>query len=178
MVEHTAHNGTDVGSNPAKPKFKKATQSYMQLNFRKYQKIQTKAILKKNNFLLFTIGANQNSYNWIVLEQNLHKLSLAYTKTYNNVTTKIFQDSVARKLKNTINSTFFFLKHKNAAQIIKSNLLNEINTNKFNVIALKLNKRLYAVSQLKTMKSFHYKKNISIMYQFLLTTLKSSVRFE
>ena len=149
----------------------------MQLNFRNYQKIQTKAILKENNLLLFTIGANQNSYNWITLEQNLHKLGLTYTKTYNNVTTKIFQDSVAQKLKNTINSTFFFLKHKNRTHIIKSNLLNEINTSKFNIIALKLNKKLYAISQPKTMKSFHYKKNVSIMYQFLSTTLKSPVRF-
>ena len=150
----------------------------MQLNFRNYQKIQTKAVLKKNNFLLFTIGANQNSYNWIAFEQNLHKLGLAYTKTYNNVTTKIFQDSVAKKLKNTINSTFFFLKHKNTAQIIKSNLLNEINTSKFNVIALKLNKKLYTISQLKTIKSFHYKKNISVLSQYLSTALKSPVRFK
>lgn len=150
----------------------------MQLNFRNYQKIQTKAVLKKNNFLLFTIGANQNSYNWIAFEQNLHKLGLTYTKTYNNVTTKIFQDSVAKKLKNTINSTFFFLKRKNTTQIIKSNLLNEINTSKFYVIALKLNKKLYAISQLKIMKSFHYKKNISVMYQYVSTALKSPARFK
>lgn len=150
----------------------------MHLNFRNYQKIKTKTILKKTNFLLFTIGANQNSYNWVALEQNLHKLGLTYTKTYNNVTTKIFQNSVAKKLKNTINSTFFFLMHKNATQIIKSNILNEINTSKFSIIALKLNKKLYAISQLKTMKSFHYKKNISIMYQFLSTTLKSSARLK
>ena len=149
----------------------------MKLNFRTYQKTQTKSIIKKNNFLLFAIGANQNSSNWIALEQNLHKLDLAYTKIYNNVTTKIFQDSVVKKLKNTISSTFFFLIHKNTAKIIKSSLLNEISTSKFDIVALKLNKKLYAVPQLKKLNSFHYKKNVTVLYQFLSTTLKSSLRF-
>ena len=149
----------------------------MKLNFRTYQKTQTKSIIKKNNFLLFTIGANQNSSNWVAIEQNLYKLDLAYTKIYNNITTKIFQDSVVKKLKNTISSTFFFLTHKNTAKIIKSSLLNEISTSKFDVVALKLNKKLYAVPQLKKLNSFHYKKNVAVLYQFLSTTLKSPLPF-
>ena len=145
----------------------------MKLNFRIYQKTQTKSILKKNNFLLFTIGANQNSSNWLSLGQNLHKLGLTYTKIYNNIITKLFQDSVAIKLKNIISSTFFFLMHKNTNKLIKSNFLSEINASKFNIIALKLNKNLYAIPQLKRLNSFHYKKNVTILYQFLGTTLKS-----
>ena len=150
----------------------------MQLNFRDYQKIKTKSILKKNNFLLLTIGANQNSSNWTTLEQNLHKLNLDYTKIYNNITTKILKDSIAKKLKNTINSTFFFLKPKNTAKIIKSNFLNEINLSKFHVVTIYLNKKLYSVSQLKKINSYHYKKNITILYQFLSTMLKSSTQFK
>ena len=145
----------------------------MKLNFRTYQKIQTKSILKKNNFLLFTIGANQNSANWLSLEQNLHKLDLIYTKIYNNIVTKLFKDSIAVKLKNIISSTFFFLRHKNTNKIIKSNFLSEINASKFNIIALKLNKNLYSIHQLKRLNSFHYKKNATILYQFLRTTIKS-----
>lgn len=150
----------------------------MQLNFRSYQKTKIKSIMKKNNFLLFTIGANQNASSWITLEQNLHKLDLDYIKIYNNITTKLLQDSIAKKLKNVIDSTFFFLKHKNTVKIIKSNLINEINSSKFNLVTIYLNKKLYAVSQLKKMNSFHYKKNIAIMYQFLATTLKSSSQFK
>ena len=150
----------------------------MQLNFRSYQKTKIKSIMKKNNFLLFTIGANQNASSWITLEQNLHKLDLDYIKIYNNITTKLLQDSIAKKLKNVIDSTFFFLKHKNTVKIIKSNLINEINASKFNLVTIYLNKKLYAVSQLKKINSFHYKKNIAIMYQFLATTLKSSSQFK
>jgi hypothetical protein len=150
----------------------------MQLRFRNYQTTKTKSIIKKNKFLLFSIGANQNASNWITLEQNLHKLNIDYIKIYNNTTTKILQKSITKKLKNGINSTFFFLKHKNTTKIIKSNLLNEINTNKFNVISIYLNKKLYSVYQLKKINSYHYKKNMAIMYQFLSATLKSPLQFK
>jgi hypothetical protein len=150
----------------------------MKLNFRTYQQNQTKSIFKKNKFLLFTIGANQNSTNWITIEQNLHKSDLTYTKIYNNITTKIFKDSIAKKLKNTINSTFFFLTHKNATKLIKSSFIHEISANKFDVVALKLNKKLYATPQLKKFNSFHYKKNVAVLYQFLSTTLKSPCSFK
>lgn len=150
----------------------------MKLNFRNYQKTQTKSILKKNRFILFTIGANQNSANWSNLEQNLHKLNLSYTKIYNNVTTKLFQDSIAKKLKDTIHSTIFFLTLQDKTKIIRSSLLNEIRSNRFNLIALRLNKKLYATPQLEKLNSFSRKKNVVILYQFLSTTLKSSHRFK
>jgi hypothetical protein len=173
LVEHTAHNGTDVGSNPAKP----SKESFlMQLNLKNYQKNKIKYILKKNNFLFFALGANQNSQNWITLEQNLHKLTLTYTKTYNNVATKILQDSMIRNLKNVINSTFFFLKQKekNERAVLKNSIINTLNSNQFTVLTFKLNKKIYTIPQFETINSYHYKKNISIIYQFLLTTLKSS----
>ena len=150
----------------------------MQLNFRNYQKTKTKSILKKNNFLLLAIGANQNSSNWITLEQNLYKLNLNYIKIYNNITTKILQDSIAKKLKNLINSTFFLLKPKDNIKIIKNTLLTELDTAKFNIVNISLNKKIYSISQLKKLNLFNYKKNVAIMYQFLLTTLKSSRQFK
>ena len=150
----------------------------MQLNFRNYQKVKTKTILKKNNFLLLATGTNQRSSNWITLEQNLYKLNLDYTKIYNTITTKILNDSIARKLKNTINSTFFVLKPKNTIKVIKSNLLNELNINKFTIITIYLNKKLYVSSQLTKLNSFHFKKNVAILYQFLSTSLKSTTQFK
>ena len=150
----------------------------MQLNFRNYQKVKTKTILKKNNFLLLATGTNQSSSNWITLEQNLYKLNLDYTKIYNTITAKILNDSIARKLKNTINSTFFVLKPKNTIKVIKSNLLNELNINKFTIITIYLNKKLYVSSQLTKLNSFHLKKNVAILYQFLSTSLKSTTQFK
>ena len=150
----------------------------MQLNFRNYQKTKIKSLIKNSDLLLLAIGANQNSANWITLEQNLHKLDLNYTKIYNNITTKILQDSIGRKLKNILNSTFFFLKHKNTAQLIKSTFLNELKISKFNVITIYLNKKIYTISQLKKINSFHHKKNIAILHQSLTTVLKSSLQLK
>jgi hypothetical protein len=145
----------------------------MQFNLKNYQKIKIVNTLKKNNFLLFTLGANQNSQNWIVTEQNLHKLTLAYTKTYNNTATKILENSIFKNLKNSINSTFFFLKPtENKKTLIRSNIVGTLSSIQFLTLTLKLNKKVYAAYQFKTVNSFHYKKSVSITYQFLATTLK------
>jgi len=147
----------------------------MQFNLKSYQISKTKKYLRNNNLLLFSIGANQKSQNWITIEQGLHKLKLDYYKTYNNTTMKIIKNSIYLNLINTINSTFFFLKpHKNNKILTKSNLINVLNSILFTVLAIKLNKKVYAISQSKGINSFDYKKNAATMYQFLLTNLKFS----
>lgn len=151
----------------------------MEFNLKNYQTNLVKNILKKNNFLLFSLGANQNSQNWMILEQNLHKLSLTYTKIYNNITKKILKICIFKNLKNSINSTFFFLKPKKNQQIIlKNNIITTLNSIQFSVISLKLNKKFYTAYQLQKMPSYHYKKNTAILYQFLLTTLNSPLYFK
>lgn len=145
----------------------------MQFNLKNYQKTKTENILKKNNFLLFTLGANQNSRNWMLAEQNISKLALAYTKTYNNAATKVLESSVFKNLKNSINSTFFFMNpKKNKKTLIRNNLLNTLNSIQILTLTLKLNKKIYAAYQFKAVNSFHYKKSASIIYQFLAATLK------
>ena len=147
----------------------------MQFNLKNYQNNKTKAILKKSNFLFFTIGANQNSQDWIPLEQSLCKLKLLYKKTYNNITIKFLKNSIFKNFKATVKSTFFFLKpSQNGKVIIKAKTISTLNLIKFTTLILKLNKKPYTVKQLSTINSFHYKKNMSIIYQFLITTLKSS----
>ena len=141
----------------------------MQLNLKNYQISKAKDYLKKNSFLFFSIGANQNSQNWLEIEQKLSKLELNYYKTYNNTTKKIIKNSIYKNLSHLVNSTFFLLKPKLSK--IKSNIINSI---LFATLAIKLNKKIYLISQSKNINSFNYKKNMSVMYQFLLTNLKFS----
>lgn len=153
----------------------------MEFNLKSYQTFKTKHYLKKNNFLLFTLGANQNSQNWITFEQNLHKLGLSYYKTYNNITIKTLEASVYKNLKNFVKSTFFFLKPKQnpgKIEIIKYSTINMLNSTTFAILNIKLNKKIYTMSQLKTASTLTYKKNISIMHMFLLTSLKFSKRLK
>ena len=145
----------------------------MQFNLRSYQITKTKQYLQKNNFLLFSIGANQNSQNWIAIEQNLHKLKLNYYKTYNNTTVKTLKNSIYKNALNTVNSTFFLLKlQQNSKLLTRNNLINTLNSILFTVLAIKLNKKVYVVAQSKNIKSFDYKKNLSVLYQFFITNLK------
>jgi hypothetical protein len=147
----------------------------MQFNLKSYQISKTKQYIKKNNFLLFSIGANQNSQNWIAIEQNLHKLKLNYYKTYNNTTVKTLKNSIYKNALNTVNSTFFFLKpQENSNLLTRNSLISTLNSILFTVLAIKLNKKVYVISQSKNIRSFSYRKNVSIMYQFLLTNLKAS----
>lgn len=145
----------------------------MQFNLKNYQIIKTKQYLKKNNFLLFSIGANQNAQNWINTEQKLYKLKLNYHKLYNNVTLKIIKNSIYKNLFYMINSTFFFIKPSNNRLVNKKKLLTGLNSILFNVLSMKLNKKIYTIPQSKNMNSLSYKKNVSIIYQFLITNLKS-----
>lgn len=151
----------------------------MQFNLKNYQKNKTISILKKNNFLFFAIGANQNSHHWITLEQNLYNLKFSYKKTFNKALKKILKKSIIKNVKNLISSTMFFLKPKNNKKTkLKNKTINTLNETQFTILILKLNKKLYSTFQFKFINSFHYKKNISITYQFLLLTLKSATRLK
>lgn len=146
----------------------------MQFNLKDYQLLKTKQYLKKNDFLLLSVGANQKAQNWISTEQVLYQLKLNYYKIYNNITIKIIKNSIYKNSLNIINSTFFFFKPVTNELLNKKRLLQSLNLIQLNVLAIKLNKKIYTLSQSKNIKSFNYKTNISVMYQFLITNLKSS----
>ena len=150
----------------------------MKLNFKNYKIEKSKKHLTKNNFLLFSIGTNQNSQNWIIIEQGLYKLKLNYHKTYNNITTKIVKNSIFKNSISIINSTFFFFKPKinNKNTIIKINIINALKSIFFTVLSLKLNNKIYGIPKLKNISSLSYKDNVAIIYQFLLTNLKFSYK--
>jgi hypothetical protein len=144
----------------------------MKFNLKEYQRQKTKQYLKNNNFILFAINANQKSQNWIVTEQGLLKLKLNYYKVYNNTTKKTIESSINSNAINIINSTFFFLQPKNSKVSIKANIFNFLNSIFFTVLAIKLNKKIYSITQSKNIISYNHKKNVSLLYQFLIINLK------
>jgi hypothetical protein len=146
----------------------------MEFNLKTYQEQKTKQYVKNSKFILLSINANQKSQNWIVTEQELLKLKLGYYKIYNKTTKKVIKNSIYLNFVNIIGSTFFFLKPVDNKVQIKTNMFQRLDSVLFTTLAIKLNKKVYAPTQSKTIRSFHYEKNMSILYQFLLTNLKSS----
>ena len=140
---------------------------------------KTKQYLKKNDFLLLSLGANQNSQNWMLIQQGLHKVNLNYYKVGNNTAIKIIENSIYMNYVNSMSSTFFFLKpSKHNTTLTKSSLIYVLNSLFFTVLIIKLDKNFYTVAQTKKIKSFVYKENLSSMYQFLLVNLETSVRIK
>lgn len=167
LAEQIAHNDLDVGSSPTKLTLK------MQFNSKNYQIYKTKKYLKENNFLFFSVGANQKFKNLLDLDQNLCKLNLNYYKIYNNITTKVLKNSAYQNISKTLNSTMFFIKPLvNDKLLTKNSLASILNPTFFTLLKVKLHKKIYLITQLKNLKSFNYIKNISIMYQFLVMNLK------
>lgn len=145
----------------------------MKFNLKTYQENKTKQYLKDSKLVVLSTNANKKSHNWVITEQELLKLKLRYYKIYNKTTKKIIKDSIFSNFVNIIGSTFFFLKpaNNNEIQIETKMFPQKLD---FTTLAIKLNKKVYAPAQLKTIQSFYYKKNVSVLYQFLLANLKSS----
>jgi len=147
----------------------------MQLDFKHYQYNKTKQYLIKNHFFFLTIGANYNAQHWLSIEQELYKLKLNYHKIYNNTTIKLIRKSTYKNSTNIVKSTFFFVNPKKEyVSVNKNSMLRNLNLIKFTLLAIKLNNKIYTKLQTTNLKSFSYKNNISLIYQFLLTNLKQS----
>lgn len=80
----------------------------MEFNLKEYKNQKIKQYLKKNNFIFFTINANQNSQGWLLAEQELKKLKFKYYKICNKTTKKIMKESTNSQVSNMVDSTFFF----------------------------------------------------------------------
>ena len=144
----------------------------MKFNLKEYQKQKTKEYFKNNSFILCSINANQKAQNWVITEQELQKLQLKCYKICNKTTKKMMEKSTNINLTTMINSTFFFLKPAINKMIINTKKLQHLNSILFTVLVTKLNKKIYTPSQSKNITAYHYKKNIAILYQFLLTNTK------
>ena len=148
----------------------------MKFNLKNYQTHKLKQLLKKENFLIFAINTNKNFKNWLLVEQGLHKLKINYHKVYNNTAANAIKRSTQVNLLKVLCSTFFFLKTNNFTKtLMKSKIINELNLIFFTILALKINQNVYSINQIKNLTIFSYKKQISILYQFLISNLKSFI---
>ena len=144
----------------------------MKFNFKEYQKQKTKQYLKNNDFILLAINANQKLQNWVTIKQELYKLKLNYYKIYNKTTKKVMENSIHRRIISVVNTTFFFIKLNNKKILVKTDIFHLLENILFTLLAIKLNKKVYSTAQFKNIISFHYKKNVSVLYQCLITNLK------
>ena len=140
------------------------------MKFKNYQNLKIKHYIKKSSLLLLANSIHRNSKNQVIVKQELKKLKLNYYKTYNKLTIKIFKNSSYKNITKLIYSPVFFLiskqKHVNLSTI---KYLENVS---FSILGIKLNKKIYSITQIRNLQSYNYNNGISVLYQFLSINLK------
>merc|ERR1711862_964603 len=143
----------------------------MDFNSKDYQTAKLKNFFKINGFFFFFHSAKLNLNQWIHTEKNL---KLNYSKVLNGITLKLFKNSIYANISSIICSFVLFINSNFKTTELKFNLIKKDLKPSFELISVKLNNRIYSISQLKGLNIFSYKKNVSNLYGSLDQHLKTS----
>ena len=171
MVEHAAHNGLVVGSSPTRP-ILKIKHLIMDYNLKKYQILKLKKYFKNNNFFFILHSSKINSKEWIQIEQKIKKLKLKYYKIFNGTASKIIDNSIYANYTQVISSLIVFIKPTFKSTEIKLKILEKELKSLFILLSVKLNNKIYFISQVSSINSFSYKQNVFDLYKVLEKSLK------
>ena len=176
MVERAAHDGFDVGSNPARPIFRLKYLSgfKMDYNSKDYERIQLQKLFKTNDFFFLFHSAKLNLNQWMYIEQKLKKLKLKYLKTLNSTALRLFKNSIYKNLTPVIQGFVLFVHSNYKTTELHFNSLQKDFKSSFELVAVKLNNKTYATSQLKGLKTFSYNKSVFNLHQSLDRYLKTT----
>lgn len=145
----------------------------MQFSSKDYKILKTKNYLKENNLFFFFNSIHRNSNDGIIIEQNLKKFNLNYYKIFNKTSKTTINNSIYKNSNELINSMTVFIKPiSHSIELKKSNLLSCFEPLLFNMLAIKLNNKIYSTSQLKEISTLNYKDTKLLLFQFSLTNLK------
>ena len=143
----------------------------MEFTSKNYKIIKTKDYIKKNNLFFFFGGVNRNSNDWILVEQGLKSINFDYYKIFNRTAKKTLNNTIYKTIKPAINGITFLIKPK-AKQLSKQVLITSFEPLLFNMLAIKLNNKIYQTTQLKNSYSLSYSDNKILIFQFGIANLK------
>ena len=144
----------------------------MDYNLKKYKVLKFKNYLKNCSFLLIFHSSKISSKDYIKIEQTFKKLKLKNYKILNGISSKTLKNSIYIKYYNLISGLMLFIKPSFKSTSIK--LIELKKDLKFLLLTVKLNNKMYSVSQINSIKEFSYKKNIFDLYKLLAKTKKNS----
>jgi len=143
----------------------------MEITSKKYNEIKTKNYIKTNLFFLFN-GLNRNSNDWILIEQNLKKINFKYYKIFNKISKLSIKKSIYRNYTITLNGITFIILPIKINKQLKHIELNKLELLLFNLLAIKVNNKIYSSIQLKDLNCLNYYENKLLLYQYGVTNLK------
>lgn len=163
MVERTAHNGFVVGSNPTRPKI---FITHMEFELKTYKVFKIKYYLKKNIFFFFYTTTNLDLKNWLPVEQTLKKSNLNYYRLSNTLAIKTIKASIYTNFKQLIHSLTMFVEPQ-PTTLLKLKILANLEK-VLTLLSIKLNNKIYSMSQLENLIFLNYNFNILQLYQFFI----------
>ena len=130
---------------------------------------------------LITIGCSftegqglKNHINECYSHQLAQKLKLEYYKPLNRVTLTTFINSIYRNFSSNIGGFIIFLNSRyKSSQFNLESIIKSLKPS-FVLIGVKLNNKIYSISQLKGMKNLSYKQNVFVFHRTLDKYLKTS----
>ena len=139
-----------------------------------YKLNKIKKALKNYPFIFLVHTPNLNSQNLLKIEQQLFKNTLHCYKINNNLTKLVLKNSLFSSFVNLVQGPLCFIyfnpKHSSLNLNLEKLLVNK---SKIIVLGVKLNKRIYTKSQIKTLNTFNYNQNIIIFNKTLKKIIKT-----
>lgn len=149
----------------------------MKLNIKDYKIVKTKNYLKNENLLFFINGINQNTLEWLLVEQGLKTIRFNYYKVLNKTTAKTLTNSIYTKFSPVVTGSTFFFKPSENKSFLKQTTLNTLNLLLFELLIFKFNNKMYSINTLKDTHSLNYEETELLLYQFNLTYIKIYSKF-
>ena len=146
----------------------------MDFNFKDYQIIKLKEYFKNNEFFFLFHSAKLSSRKWTLVEQNLKKLKLTYSKSLNKTIVKIYKNSIYKNFSSSIRGFILFISPRSKKNKLNIELILKNLKPSFTLISVKLRNRIYPTSQIRDVKELSYKKSVFNLYKVLDKQLKTS----
>lgn len=150
----------------------------MKISPKIYKFKKNKNYIKTNNLFFFFNGTNINSNEWIATEQKLKTYNFNYYKIFNKTILITLKKSIYYNIKSSLISSLVLLikPEFNNKVLNKKIILNKLDFFNFILLSINLNNKVYSIVTMKEINSFRYFSNILILYSFLSTNLKNSIR--
>jgi hypothetical protein len=146
----------------------------MDFNLKSYRVLKVKNYLKNCDFFFFFHSAKLTSNEWISIEQDLKKLKLKYYKVFNGTTLETINNSVYKNFNQIICGIVLFIEPRFKLTALELDVIKKTLKHLFALLSVKLNNKIYAIEQLKGLKTFSYKQNMFNFYRSLEKGLKST----
>ena len=143
----------------------------MEFELKTYKSFKIKYYLKKNNLFFLYSTTSLDSKNWLPIEQTLKKSNLNYYRLSNTLATKTIKASIYINFKQFIHSLTMFVCPKSTTPLKLKNLINLEKV--LTLLGIKLNNKIYSISQLKNLISLNYNFNVLQLFQFFVIYLIS-----